>query len=170
VGTIRRDANRVGIVIRELVSGDRDAVSRILQTCGGFTSEEIRVALELVDDALVRGIDGDYLIFVAERQREVCGYVCVGRTPLTASTWHLYWLCVDASVQGAGVGRALESHAEAFARERRGERLVLETSSQPWYESARRFYEGCGFKQVGRIPDFYKSNDDCIIYCKELIA
>lgn len=158
------------IVIRELVSGDRDAVSRILRTCGGFTSEEIRVALELVDDALARGIDGDYIIFVAVRQRAVCGYVCIGRTPLTASTWHLYWLCVDGSGQGAGVGRALQSHAEAFARQRGCERLVLETSSQPWYDSVRRFYERCGYQQVGRIQHFYKSNDDCIIYCKELVA
>ena len=160
----------MGIDVRELVKGDRDAVSRILQTCGGFTSEEIRVALELVDEALARGVDSDYLVFVAERQNEVCGYVCIGRTPLTASTWHLYWLCVDGRVQGVGVGRALESHAEAFARNRGCERLVLETSSQPWYDKVRRFYEQCGYTQVGRIANFYKSNDDCIIYCKELAA
>jgi ribosomal protein S18 acetylase RimI-like enzyme len=170
VGTIRRGANRVGINVRELVNGDRDAVSQILGTCGGFTSEEIRVALELVDDALARGIDSDYIVFVGVRQHEVCGYVCIGRTPLTASTWHLYWLCVDGRVQGAGVGRALESHAEAFARHRGCERLVLETSSQPSYANVRRFYEKCGYKPVGRITNFYKPNDDCIIYCKELVA
>jgi ribosomal protein S18 acetylase RimI-like enzyme len=82
----------------------------------------------------------------------------------------LYWLCVRTDAAGAGVGGALAAHAEAFAVGRGAERLVLETSSQPSYDTARRFYEDYGYRQVGRIKDFYKANDDCIIYCKELVA
>jgi ribosomal protein S18 acetylase RimI-like enzyme len=49
-----------------------------------------------------------------------------------------------------------------------GERLVLETSGRPDYERSRRFYERAGFTVQGRIPDFYKPGDDCLIYCKIL--
>jgi len=160
----------MGVVVRGLVSGDREAVFGILRTSGVFTLEEVGVALELVDHAIANGVDGDYIAFTGVRDGNVCGYVCIGRTPMTASTWHLYWLCVGADAAGAGVGRVLAAHAEAFARDRGAERFVLETSSQPSYDSARRFYEDCGYRQVGRIKDFYKPNDDCLIYCKELVA
>jgi ribosomal protein S18 acetylase RimI-like enzyme len=164
----------VGVVVRQLVKGDRGAICRILQTSGTFTSAEIDVALELVDSAIARGLDGDYIAFTAIREMpdssshdDVSGYVCIGPTPMTASTWHLYWLCVDVAMAG-GVGHALHAHAEAFARSRGGDRFVLETSSQPAYVRARVFYEHEGYRQVGRIPDFYKVDDDCILYCKEL--
>jgi len=160
----------VGIVLRHLLSRDRDAVCRILDMSGAFTREEVAVALELVDDALAHGGGGDYIAFVAVRDDTVCGYVCIGKTPLTASTWHLYWVCVDSGERRSGVGRALHSHAESFVRRHAGERLVVETSSQPSYASAHRFYETIQYERVGRIPNFYKSNDDCILYCKDLTS
>jgi len=160
----------MGVIVRDIVSADRDAICRFLQTGSAFTIEEIEVALELVDYAIGHGSDGDYIAFTAVRENTVCGYVCIGRTPMTCSTWHLYWLYVDSSSRRAGLGRALEAHAAAFARSRGGERLVLETSGQPSYRSTRRFYEQCGYTVAGRIADFYKANDDCLIYCKELVT
>ena len=166
----------MGVVVRQLVKSDRGAICRILQTSGTFTSGEIAVALELVDSAIARGLDGDYIAFTAIRDMrpdssshdDVCGYVCIGPTPMTASTWHLYWLCVEVAMAGAGVSHALHVHAEAFARSRGCDRFVLETSSQPAYTRARVFYDHEGYREVGRIPDFYKADDDCILYCKEL--
>ena len=69
-------------------------------------------------------------------------------------------------MQGTGVGQALERSVENSVRHMGGERLVLETSGRPDYERSRRFYERAGFTVHGRIPDFYKPGDDCIIYCK----
>lgn len=160
----------MGVAVRDIVGGDRDAICRMLQIGGAFTIEEIEVALELVDYAIAHGCDGDYIAFAAAQDNTVRGYVCIGRTPMTRSTWHLYWLCVDPTCRAAGIGRALEAHAAAFARSRGGERLVLETSGLPSYQSTRAFYEKCGYTEVGRIADFYKANDDCVIYCKALVA
>jgi ribosomal protein S18 acetylase RimI-like enzyme len=168
MGTIRQTAARVGMRVRQLTFDDRDAVARILEACGVFTGEEVRVALEVVDAGLSGGIDGDYPLFVVEMDGQVRGYVCVGKTPLTVSTWHLYWICVDPEVQGRGAGRALQSYAERFIRSRGGERLVLETSGQVSYERTRRFYIRAGYSEVSRIRDFYKPGDDCIVFCKEL--
>ena len=49
-----------------------------------------------------------------------------------------------------------------------GERLVVETSGRADYDRARRFYELSGYAVAGRIADFYKAGDDCVVYCKVL--
>jgi ribosomal protein S18 acetylase RimI-like enzyme len=158
----------MGMLIRELHSQDHDAVRQMLIACGAFTDEEIQVALEMMEAGLVDGLRGEYPHFVAEVNHSVCGYACVGKTPLTASTWHLYWICVHPAVQGRGVGQELLSRVEAFVRTRSGERLVVETSGQPSYGRTRRFYQEAGYSEVGCIPDFYKPGDDCVLYCKTL--
>ena len=159
----------MGIDVRQIVDSDRAAVARILEGCGAFTAEETRVALELFDDASRDREDANgYQAFVAVRDGTVCGYVCIGKTPMTAATWHVYWVCVDAGAQGSGVGRVLQDFAEAFAGSRGAERLVVETSSGNTCHRARHFYDAAGYRQVGRIANYYKANDDCILYCKEL--
>jgi len=168
VGALRPRPAHVGVTVRELRPSDRVEVREALVACGAFTEEEVRVALEVLDAGLSGGLDGDYPLFAAEVQGRVRGYVCVGQTPLTRDTWHLYWICVHPIAQARGVGRALQAHAEAFVRARGGERLVLETSASPGYARARGFYHDAGYTVVGRIPDFYRPGDDCILYCKAL--
>jgi ribosomal protein S18 acetylase RimI-like enzyme len=158
----------VGLTIRELVPRDRDDAREALVTCGAFTDEEVRVALEVLDAGLESGVHGDYALFGAEIDGTVRGYVCVGKTPLTLSTWHLYWICVHPAVPGTGVGRALQSRAEAFVGGCGGQRVVLEASGLPGAARARRFYEDAGYTEVGRVPHFYRPDDDCIVYCKVL--
>jgi len=153
--------------IREIELRDRPAVHDLLRASGVFTEEEVSTALEVLDVGIAGGLDGDYPAFVVEDEGRVCGYVCVGKTPLTAGTWHLYWICVHPESQRTGLGRALQSHIEQFIRSRGGERIVLETSGQTSYELTRRFYRSAGYREVGRIKDFYKAGDDCVIFCKE---
>ena len=152
------------MTIRPLVAADRGAVREMLEACGSFSAEEVLAALDVLD----AGLDGEYCLFSAERDAAVIGYVCVGHTPLTRGTWHLYWICVHPAAQGGGIGRGLQEHAEEFVRSQGGERLVLETSSRADYARARSFYEQAGYFAAGRIPDFYKPADDCVIYCKPL--
>lgn len=160
--------------IRPLSEADRPAIREMLQACGAFTEEEVRVAQELLDESQTGGLDGDYPAFVAvvggDSGGEVRGYACLGPTPLTRGTWHLYWMCVHPSAQGGGSAQALQSYAEAFVRARGGERLVLETSGRADYARARRFYERVGYRAVGRIADFYRPGDDCVTYCKSVIS
>lgn len=154
--------------IRELVAADRDAIREILVSCGAFTTEEVRVAMEVLADGLAGGLEGDYPLFAAEIDGRVRGYVCVGKTTLTRGTWHEYWIGVHPATQHHGIGQALQAHAEAFVRSRGGERLVLETSGRPAYARTRRFYRQAGYRRVGRIRDFYQLSDDCVVFCKEL--
>ena len=156
------------MTIREMAMHDREAVRDLLLDSPAFSEEEVRVALEVLDAGLAGGLDGDYPLFAAEMDGRVCGYVCIGRTPMTRSTWHLYWICVHPSAQRRGIGQALENHIEEFVRGRGGERIVLETSGRPDYAPSRRFYESAGYCACGRIGDYYKPGDDCLFYCKML--
>ena len=150
--------------IRAMRATDREDVAEALVECGAFTDEEVRVALEMVD----AGLEGDYSLPSVEVAGRVSAYACIGKAPLTAASWYIYWICVHPAVQGAGIGRLLEAYIEEFVRAAGGDRLVVETSSMPAYERARRFYERAGFSLTGRIPDFYKPHDDCIVLFKKL--
>ncbi len=155
-------------MIRELTVQDREAVRSMLAACGAFSEDELRVGLEVFDDGVAGGLKGPYPHFALIQDDELCGYVCVGSTPLTQATWHLYWICVHPQVQRQGCGRALLAHAEEFVRIRGGANLVIDTGGRPDYAGQRRFYEKHGYVAVGRIPDFYRAGDDCVIYWKRL--
>ena len=153
----------MGMLIRGLRAADLQEVHAILLACGSvFTGEEVRVALEMAD------APDDYALFAAEVGGKVRGFACAGRTPLTAATWHLYWIAVHPGEQGTGVGRALQARVESFVRAQGGERIVLETSGRADYDRARRFYGDGGYREVGHIDAYYRAGDDCIIFCKVL--
>jgi GNAT superfamily N-acetyltransferase len=91
-----------------------------------------------------------------------------GPTPLTESTWHLYWLCVHPCFQCRGVARALQSALETAIRAHGGERIVVETGGRADYDPARAFYRAAGYRECGFIPDYYRPGDACFFYCKVL--
>ncbi len=154
------------MTVRRPAASDRQWIHEALTRCGIFSDEEIRVAIEMFDS----GLAGDYSLLVLEAGGTVQAYACFGKASLTQGSWYLYWICVDPAVQGTGIGQVLERSVEDCVRQLGGERLVLETSGRADYERSRRFYERAGFTVQGRIPDFYKPGDDCIIYCKALGA
>jgi ribosomal protein S18 acetylase RimI-like enzyme len=154
----------MGMLVRQLLAEDRPAVHAALNACGAFSAEEVRVALEMVDC----GLDGDYSLPAVEADGAARGYACIGKAALTASTWYVYWICVHPLFQGRGIGRSLQARIEALVREAGGDRLVVETSGRPDYTRTRWFYQQAGFAKAGRIPNFYGSGDDCVIYCKVL--
>jgi ribosomal protein S18 acetylase RimI-like enzyme len=162
----------VGVTIlkvRAFASEDRRGALDALAACGAcgaFSGEEIRVAAGVIDDALAD--PEGYLLLAGETGGAMRGFVCGGSTPLTASTWHLYWICVHPEAAGRGLGRALQGRFEESVRERGGRRVVVETSGRTDYARARQFYEAAGYREVGRIPDFYAEGDSCVLYSKAL--
>jgi ribosomal protein S18 acetylase RimI-like enzyme len=161
-----------GNVIRPLVAADRSGVFRILEGAGNFTPEEVATALELIDEWLELGEHSGYLTYVmesvAEGNSEVLSYICFGPTPLTESTYDLYWIAVDKSKHRAGVGKRLLKFAEEEIVRRGGKMLLVETSSQETYGGTIAFYEKTGYELVGRIDDYYKPGDDKLVFAKRL--
>ena len=94
------------------------------------------------------------------------GWVCWGPTPCTLGTFDIYWIGVASNMQGRGIGRALTAFAEQSIAASGGQLFVVETSSRETYTPTRRFYEALGYREAGRIPDFYGPGDDRVIYTK----
>jgi ribosomal protein S18 acetylase RimI-like enzyme len=161
-------------VIRPMVAADRGGVFRILETAGNFTPEEVATALELIDEWLELGEHSGYLTYVLESQgdgsSEVLGYVSFGPTPLTESTYDVYWIAVDKSMHRGGVGKRLMKFTEEETVRRGGKMLLIETSSQETYGGTIQFYERTGYELVGKIPEYYKPGDDKLIFAKQLHA
>ena len=155
------------ITVRKMEEGDVPPVMDILRRVGLFREGELKVALELID-AYIKRTDKDYLVYVAEHDGRVAGYICFGPTPLTDGVFDVYWIAVDPELQGRGIGSRLLSYAEEYARNHRARKIMIETSSRKDYEPARSLYEGMGFRERARIPDFYSPGDAKIIYEKEL--
>ncbi len=160
--------------IRPLVAADRGGVFRILESAGNFTREEVATALELIDEWLELGEQSGYLTYVMEARddnaSEVLGYVSFGPTPLTESTFDLYWIAVDKSRHRGGVGKKLLRFTEEEVVRRGGRMLLIETSSQETYDGTIQFYERTGYESVGKIPEYYKPGDDKLIFAKRLAA
>jgi ribosomal protein S18 acetylase RimI-like enzyme len=160
-------------VVRPLARADREGVCRILESAGNFTTEEVTIALELIDEWLELGDESGYLTYVLDSSEDgagVLGYVCFGPTPLTESTYDLYWIAVDKSKHRGGAGKRLLKFAEEEIVRRGGRMLLVETSSQETYGGTIQFYERTGYGLAGRIEDYYRAGDDKLIFAKRLAA
>lgn len=157
--------------LRPILEKDRPALAELLSRTENFAREEVSVALELIDES-IQTPECDYSTIVAvegEGHGECCvGYLCYGPTPLTDHTMDLYWMAVDPAFRGNGIGRKLVEAFEGAVR-RRGSRIVrIETSSKEGYGGTLEFYLRLGYAVVGRIPDFYREQDDLITLAKRL--
>ena len=138
----------------------------ILRHTPEFKPPEVSVAEGVVNSYLH---DPDsYNIFTAEAGKSIAGYICYGLTPLTESTWDIYWLVVSPDIQEQGVGGALTAFAEDQIRNNGGRLVIIEKSANPGYEKTRHFYLGHGYDIICRIPDFYAPGDDKIILQKRV--
>jgi ribosomal protein S18 acetylase RimI-like enzyme len=155
------------MTIRKLQKEDWAAVRQILEHVGTFSSYEIQVANELIDFTLEDPEQKDYEIYVGVGEsKEILGYLCLGPTPTCQGTFDLYWIAVKKSEQNVGVGRQLLDYLVNLVKSRGARLLVAETSSQPRYEKARKFYQVNGFQVLARIREYYAVGDDLIIYGK----
>jgi len=155
--------------IRSLVEKDRARLLSMLIKARAFTSEEIDVAMELIDIVLKDPIQKEYQIYcMVDDQDHAIGYICYGPTPMTQGTFDLYWIAVDPDFQEQGVGSKLLSFLEEMVKPEGGRLILADTSTIPHYEKTQNFYLKNGFKEVARIPDYYHPGNDRITFCRRL--
>jgi ribosomal protein S18 acetylase RimI-like enzyme len=151
--------------IRVMTAEDKPQLMELLTATPEFEPAEVPVAEDVIDAYLNRpGVD--YHILVAEELSRIIGYICFGQTPLTQSTWDIYWMAVTGERRGRGIGAALLRRAEEQIRRDGGKLALIETSSKPNYLPTRRFYLKNGYKKVSRIADFYAPGDHRITFEK----
>ncbi|MBK7824413.1 N-acetyltransferase [Nannocystis sp.] len=154
--------------IRRVAADDAPRIHAILVATGVFTPAEVECADELVAEAIHQPEKGDYLVHVLEHDGVVVGYVCYGATPLTDGTYDLYWIAVDPACHGHGHGQRLIAFVESELRSSGGRLLLIETSGKDSYGPTQSFYLRCGYRELARIPGFYRPGDDKIVYGKYL--
>jgi ribosomal protein S18 acetylase RimI-like enzyme len=146
---------------------DKAPVLGLIRATGFFTADEVGVAEELIDVYLGQPGQKDYRVVIIENEaKDVAGYMTWGPTPLAEDAYDIYWMAVAPSEQGRGRGRELVRWLEDEIRGRAGRLVIIETSSQPKYHGTRQFYIGLSYREVARIPDFYRPGDDRVIYAK----
>jgi ribosomal protein S18 acetylase RimI-like enzyme len=140
---------------------DVEKVRALAEATGVFTGEEVATAAELVADALA---GEDYLFVFAEDGRKLLGYACYGPTPLSDVSYDLYWLINHPEAQGKGLAGQLIAESAKGMKDAGGWFLFAETSGTPPYEKARKCYLRYGFEEVARLKEFYRKDDDKVIY------
>jgi ribosomal protein S18 acetylase RimI-like enzyme len=153
--------------IRDLERTDVDALKQILIATKVFKDEEVEVAVELMEASLGDSEDYIHRVIVDDSKR-VLGYYCIGKTPMTQSTFDLYWIAVSPDHHGEGLGHQLLIHGEQLIKSMNGNVVVVETSSLPKYAATRTFYLRHEYLETARIRDYYASGDDLMIYTKHL--
>ena len=158
------------VYLREMRAEDKTTLLSILRTTPEFKSSEVMVAEEILTTFLEQQRASGYHVWVALAEGEaVCrGYVCFGQTPLTEETWDIYWIVVETSSRGMGIGRKLLQHAEEEIGGTGGRMILVETSSKDNYRETRRFYTQMGYREIGIIADFYAPGDGKITVQKLL--
>ena len=169
--------------LRDLTSADAPRIHEITAATSVFREEELEIAAEVFRDCVAApGPSGGelgrgrapvpppprpYYAIGAELDGRLVGWICWGQTPCTEGTWDLYWLAVDPSAQGAGIGAALVAEMEGRLAGRA--RLIsVDTSGRPDYGPTRAFYLAVGYSAVATVPDFYAPGDDQVIFTKTL--
>lgn len=159
----------MNIKFRDVVRNDDAAnVREIVRSTGFFNDAEIKVAVELVDERLAKGLESNYFFIFAEVEERTVGYVCYGPIPATAASYDLYWIAVHEGRCGKGLGRLLLKKTEQAVKELKGSRIYIGTSSREQYVPTRAFYENNAYKLEAVLEEFYAPADSKCIYVKAL--
>ncbi len=155
--------------IRATRADEAGQIVNLARQAGVFDQEEIAAVEELVDDYVTKG-DASYYRFLSCCQNgSVSGFTCYSPRSLTQGTFDLCWICAAPGAQRQGVGSALIRQTEQAIRAHGGRLVLVETSSRPEYEPARRFYESNGYRREAVIKDFYAEGDSLMVYSKRLV-
>jgi ribosomal protein S18 acetylase RimI-like enzyme len=150
---------------------DAGRIRGIIAASGFFTAAETDVAVELVEERLLKGpASGYHFLFAEDAAGEVLGYTCFGPIACTVGSFDLYWIAVDPGRRRSGLGRSLLAASERAiaAPPHAGRAIYIETSNKPLYEPTRAFYRACGYQPEATLKDFYNTGDDKVIYVKRL--
>jgi GNAT superfamily N-acetyltransferase len=151
----------------EIQNSDKKALETILQNTKFFNNEEVRIALELIDDYLQKKQASDYKFLLAYQNKDdIVGYTCFGLIPGTLNNYDLYWIVVATQAQNKGIGKQLLEKTERILTELGGNKLYAETSGRKQYHPTHQFYLRNNFILEARLKDFYAPNDDKLIFAK----
>jgi len=157
------------IRFREIVTNqDIEFVREIVNSTGFFHDYEINIAVELVEETIIKGSEEGYRFVFADYKDKPIGYCCYGLIPCTKSSYDLYWIAVHNNYRGKGIGKALLNKTELAIKKLGGTAIFIETSSKELYKPTRQFYLNTGYVTEVVIKDFYDAGDDKYLFSKRI--
>jgi ribosomal protein S18 acetylase RimI-like enzyme len=156
-------------MLRPITPADTQTLIALTAGTGYFKPMELETLRGVLKDYFLNARDDlGHRAFVWEEDGRIIAYVYHAPEEMTDNTWFLYWIAVDSTAQGRGLGSKLLAFVEEDIREHRGRLLLVETCSLPQYEPTRRFYYKHGYHVVTTIDDFYADGDSMVIFGKRL--
>lgn len=155
------------VEIRQILRpSDLKAIREIVISSNFFNTEEIAVAIELIEERLAKGEASGYYFLFADLSNRTVAYSCYGPIPGTAASFDLYWIAVHNDVRGQGFGKFLLQATEQAIKKMGGRRIYVETSSRAQYTPTRGFYQSCDYDLEAVLQDFYAPGDAKCIFVK----
>ncbi len=148
-----------------IIEEDIKTLPEITKHTGYFYDEEVAIVEELVTETY-KSTKSDYLWVIAMLNDKPVGFATYGRVAGSFHTWDLYWIVIEKSVKGCGIGKKITGFIESDVCKNNGKLLIAETSGRDLYSDTRAFYDACGYKLEAVIADFYGPNDDKNFYVK----
>jgi ribosomal-protein-alanine acetyltransferase len=149
---------RGGLVVREAVVGDLDAVAKL--ECDSFPEDQVpRRSFAYYLRAPQRPV------IAATIEGALAGYVLIALRKDVRSA-RIYSIAVDPRFARRGVASALLAAAEKFALRHERHSITLEVR----YDNAPAIalYEKCGFRPFGEHEDYYTDGATALRYRKTL--
>lgn len=148
----------------------REALVKIIYETENINKEEKDCAVELIDTSLdkTNPEHEDYITLTALNNEVVVGFVCYGGASLSEGSFDLYWILVDSSSRGEGIGSMLLSFAESNIKTDGGRILIAETSGRDEYSQTHDFYKKNDYTEEARIKNFFTVGDDKLFFVKVL--
>ena len=150
---------------RPLVSGDAEPVRALVWGALGITPYVDRV-IELLS-AAERG-EPDARALVTERDGTVAALALFGPVAGTVGTWHISMVLLAPRVELREVGGAIVDAVVAIARSAGARLLMAELPADAVLGRSLSLLRANGFRQEGRIPDFYRDNVALLFLRREL--
>jgi ribosomal protein S18 acetylase RimI-like enzyme len=147
---------------------DVSDIEDIVLSSGFFSKEEVSIAVELIEERLLKGPESGYCFLFLEKNGIMTGYSCYGPIPGTCDSFDLYWIALRNECRGMGLGKLLLKETEKKLASLQGRHIYIETSSRNQYLPPRKFYEACGYTGEAFLKDFYSSGDSKIIYVRAI--
>lgn len=158
-------------MIRAARPDETGALVALGDATGIFGPGETDLLLRGTLDALHAGeLDGGHKVRVWADPHDgaVAGWVYFGPQHTEDAAWELFWIGVAPARHGQGIGEALLRFVEECVIRADGRVLVIDTSSLPTLERARRFYTSRGYALRGVAADHFGPGDDKLTFVKVL--
>lgn len=153
-------------MIRPTTEADAPILTALAADTGAFKPHEIEALAEVLADYFAANVELSHSCVTMEMDGAVRGFAYWAPAAMTDRTWYLYWIAVDKSEQGRGLGGELLRHVEQQIWSAGGRLLLIETSSLPGYGLTRQFYVKHGYRREAVVRGFYADGDDMVIFSK----